>query len=328
MPKKILVRLPNWLGDVIMSIGVLQAIHKVYGTAQIDIIIKKELNYLVPFIPYITQHYSFDKQVNKGLWGAYIYGKQIKKNSDYDLLICLPNSLSSAVMSNAIGATISIGYKSEGRNFLFTKAFNQNKNIHRTESYINLLEQYTEQKLGIATLTLQHTHLPKKNTLIVNINSEAQSRKLPITKAISLLNAITNATQVPILLIGSPNDVPYVTQVYKGLQQPHTIHNLAGTTTIPQLIAVLQTSVVMLSTDSGPAHIANALGVPTIVLFGAGNEAITAPYNNNTTTLRLGKLPCEKCVKNICNKYELPECLLQLNNEMIVNKILEKIIEA
>ena len=77
----------------------------------------------------------------------------------------------------------------------------------------------------------------------------------------------------------------------------------------------------MITTDSGPAHVANALGTPTIVLFGAGNENNTAPYNkNNSTIIRFGQLPCEPCVNNVCKVYGTPECLLRLDDNFIVQQ--------
>jgi ADP-heptose:LPS heptosyltransferase len=78
------------------------------------------------------------------------------------------------------------------------------------------------------------------------------------------------------------------------------------------------TSAVVLTTDSGPAHVANALGVHTIVLFGAGNENNTAPYNkNNRTIIRLGQLACEPCVSNTCKLYGVPQCLQRLDENVI-----------
>ena len=79
---------------------------------------------------------------------------------------------------------------------------------------------------------------------------------------------------------------------------------------------------VMLSTDSGPAHLANALGTHTVVLFGAGREENTAPFNKELRNIiRLGQLSCEPCEKNICVRYATPQCLERLNSERIVETV-------
>ena len=80
----------------------------------------------------------------------------------------------------------------------------------------------------------------------------------------------------------------------------------------------------MISTDSGPAHLANAFQTPTIVLFGAGRESHTAPYNKEwVKTIRLGQPSCEPCEKNICTRFATPQCLERLDNKMIVETALQ-----
>ena len=87
-----------------------------------------------------------------------------------------------------------------------------------------------------------------------------------------------------------------------------------------ELARLMSNSEIILSTDSGPAHLANAIGIPSVVLCGAGNEKNTAPYNDKgLTIIRLGLLPCEPCVKNICVLYGIPKCLELLDEKRIVN---------
>jgi heptosyltransferase-2 len=86
----------------------------------------------------------------------------------------------------------------------------------------------------------------------------------------------------------------------------------------------MASSKVLLTTDSGPAHVANAAGVPVVVLFGAGNENNTAPYNEKgRSIIRLGKLPCEPCVKNKCVLYGIPKCMELLDDQIIINNVKE-----
>ena len=116
----------------------------------------------------------------------------------------------------------------------------------------------------------------------------------------------------------------FVDSVFNALPDRTNITNTAGDTNLTQLIDVLGTSRILLSTDSGPAHVANALGTFTIVLFGAGNENSTAPYNvNSRSIIRLGQLPCEPCTSNTCKVYGVPECLLRLDEQVIVHEIIE-----
>ena len=85
---------------------------------------------------------------------------------------------------------------------------------------------------------------------------------------------------------------------------------------------LLATAPVMLTTDSGPMHLANALGVHTIALEGASDEKNTAPYNAAKRTLiRSGLLPCEPCVKNVC-QFGVPKCLINMQDRIIVDAVI------
>jgi ADP-heptose:LPS heptosyltransferase len=136
------------------------------------------------------------------------------------------------------------------------------------------------------------------------------------------LNALRKNTKRKIVLIGTPKEKPFVDEVIGKLDVKNDIDNRAGKTDLSLLVTLLASAQVMLSTDSGPAHLANALGTHTIVLFGAGNENNTAPYNaDNRSIVRLNKLSCEPCQKNVCVKYKIPQCLQQLDVDKIVSKV-------
>jgi ADP-heptose:LPS heptosyltransferase len=106
------------------------------------------------------------------------------------------------------------------------------------------------------------------------------------------------------------------------LKDQNNIENLAGKTSLCQLAEILASAQLMLTTDSGPAHLANALGTHTIVLFGAGRESNTAPYNKDLRNIiRLGQLSCEPCEKNICERYDTPQCLERLDSNRIIETV-------
>src|ERR1700753_2887306 len=119
---KILIRLPNWLGDVVMSTAFVAAVQQLYPNSQVDVIIKKELSGIADLIPGLHKVYPFSKQEYKGLKGVFRFGKTFR-NEKYDLFFCLPDSLSSAVMAWATGAKQRIGFGKEGRFFLLSKSY-------------------------------------------------------------------------------------------------------------------------------------------------------------------------------------------------------------
>ncbi len=319
-----MIRLPNWLGDMVMSTAFVKAVQLQYPTAAIDVIAKKGIDFLLDHFPPHQQRFIFNKEAYPGLQGAYKFGKQIQQQKKYDIFFCLPDSISSAVMALATGAAKRLGYKKELRTILLSNAYQKKKGLHRVEEYIDLLQQYLNKIIATPAVELKITSGERKNAVIVNINSEAGSRRLPKEKAISIINALSKNIDQEIILVGSNKEKEFVDEVYHALENKNNITNCAGKTNLPELLTLLAGCKVMLTTDSGPAHVANALGTYTIVLFGAGNEHNTAPYNqDNRTVIRLGQLPCEPCVSNTCKVYGTPECLLRLDENIIVQKVIE-----
>lgn len=315
---KILVRLPNWLGDMVMAAGAVQQLPHFFPGAEISLIAKKGLQDLLPFFPPAKHQFLFSKDEYKGVRGIWRFGRRLKKTEDFDLYISFPDSFSAALMGFAAGARKRIGYKKEGREMLLTKAFHKPAGLHRVEEYVSLLEQYTGKMRASLTVTLHHAY-SKEDFTVININSEASSRRLTTAKAVEIIAAARRQISGKIVLIGGPGEKAFVEEVLALLPDKNDVESVAGKTSLAGLARLLASARVVLSTDSGPAHLANALGTQTVVLFGAGNEANTSPYNKNAVeVVRLGRLSCEPCTKNICVCFATPQCLEQLDTQKII----------
>ncbi len=319
---KILIRLPNWLGDVVMSTAFVGAVKQLYPDALVDVIIKKELGGIASLIPGLNKVLLFSKQEYPGLAGVYRFGKTLQAGK-YDLFFCLPDSLSSAVMGWATRAKKRIGFGKEGRFFLMTDTFKKPANLHRTDEYISLLEQFTRTRITERSVRLlAKTVENDDNQVILNFNSEAISRRMPLDKGKQLISALTNAFKsTRFVMVGSPKEKTYINELLSGTENGQ-IENYAGKTGLEALCELMASSKAVLTTDSGPAHLANSLGVPTIVLFGAGNESNTAPYNKKgLKVIRAGKLECEPCVRNTCKLYGIPKCMQLIDEIEIINTL-------
>jgi len=321
---KILIRLPNWLGDVVMSTAFVSAVRGLYPEASIDVIIKKELSGIAILMPGLRNIHSFSKQANAGLPGVFRFGRMLKSEK-YDLFFNLPESLSSLVMGWATGAKQRIGFGKEGGFFLLTRHYKTAKNIHRVDEYISLLEQFTGKKIDnrLVSLDVENPGKPVTDCVLVNFNSEASSRRMPLEKAKTLLNFLTNHfKKVEFTFVGAPKETAFIDEIINGADNIDRIRNIAGKTDLVSLSHLMAGCTAMLTTDSGPAHLANSVNTPVVVLFGAGNEYNTAPYNkHNLTVLRAGKLDCEPCIKNTCKLYGIPKCMQLLDDLQIINAL-------
>jgi heptosyltransferase II len=318
---KILVRLPNWLGDMVMAVGFIDQLKHFFPGAEVSVIAKKGIDGLLPYFPPFKHEFIFNKGDYQGWRGLWKFGRAIRKTEKFDLFFSLPDSHSSALIGFATGARKRVGYKNELRSLLLTNSYQKPKALHRVDEYISLLEAFTGKKANGVKVKLSNNFF-RNSSIVVNINSEASSRRLTTIKAIELVNALHAQTDNPIILVGAPKEKPFIDEVYKGLFSQTRITNKSGETNLPMLVELLGSASVMLTTDSGPAHLSNALGTKTIVLFGAGNENNTAPYNKEKlSVIRLGKLTCEPCLKNTCYRYDIPQCLEQLNSHAIVEEV-------
>ena len=226
---KILVRLPNWLGDVVMSTAFIEAVQRVYPGSQLDVIIKKELGDIAKFIPGIGNIHLFSKQEDSGLSGVYRFGKTLRIEK-YDLFFCLPDSLSSAVMGWATGAKKRIGFRKEGRIFLLTNSYKKTANLHRVDEYVSLLGQFSGTNVADCMVRLEIAGtVAKQNLVIVNFNSEAVSRRMPLDKGKQLLKTLTETfTSVRFGLVGAPKGKEYIEQFLIDATNPDRNENYEG----------------------------------------------------------------------------------------------------
>jgi heptosyltransferase-2 len=320
---KILIRLPNWLGDVVMSTAFVNAVRQLYPDASVDVIIKKELGGIASLIPGLNNIHLFSKQEYNGLSGVYRFGKSLRTRQ-YDIYFNLPHSLSSFVMAWASGAKQRVGFNKEGGFFLLTRSFKKPANLHRVDEYISLLEKFSGKATADRQVKLE-TGKPaaSDNTVIVNFNSEASSRRMPLDKGRNIINTLTATFKdTTFAFVGSPKEAAFVDELLMNLPNAGRLQNLAGKTDLKGLANLMAGSKAVLTTDSGPAHLANAVGAPTVVLFGAGDETNTAPYNKQgLTVIRYGKLICEPCVRNTCKLYGIPRCMEMLDEIKIINAL-------
>ena len=311
-----LLRLPNWLGDLVMSTGALRALQTQCPSAPVDVIVRKELAELAPYLFQASKVFAFDRAAYRSLSKTYRYGRQLR-SAKYTHYITLPGSFSTAWMGYATGAKARIGFRGEGRSFLLSHAYRRPQGLHRVEEYVHLLECFFRQKLPVPTPQLRLPAPPRPLLplaplrIALNFHSDNLSRTLPADISLAYIDKLAafykeahffflGVTAQQNLCQGLINNRP-------ALQA--RLHNYAGHTSLLQLGQLLAEVDVLISVDSGTAHLANSLGCPVVVFFGAGDEKNTRPYApQQLKLLRAPGIPCAPCVSTIC-KWGIPRCL-------------------
>ena len=340
----ILIRLPNWLGDVVMSAGFVRALHRRHPRARLHLVSKAELSPLLPAL--LPPEAAFDvhpfaKKDWPGPLGPWHFGRKLKqKYGPFDRYYCLPNSFSTALLGLGTGASARVGYAADGRGPLLTHALRRRPGQHRADDYTYLLSAFGSDAAAVppahqadvrltmpvltpaAELAFDAAVRVASTPLLLNFNSEAPARRMPIAKAAAIIQALQQAAPGRSLgLIGAPREVERATAIIAALPEKNQaqVQNLAGQTNLTGLLTLLQGAVLLFSTDSGPAHVANALGTPLVVCFGPGDETSTGPYHaSRAVVVRApGPVPCGGCT-NVCRFGEVPPCLLNLDENALV----------
>ena len=126
------------------------------------------------------------------------------------------------------------------------------------------------------------------------------------------------------VVLGAPSSINSANTITSAFENTGHVFNLAGKTSITELAEVLRKSRGIIANDSGPMHIAAAVGVPVFGLFGPTNPERTGPYGNNHLILK-PNLSCLNCLKRVCPKGNPPLCHGKIDPVKAATEISNKI---
>ena len=313
-PRNILIRMPNWLGDLVMATPILSDLHHHFPEAKITVICQGMLSTVIQHDPHIDEILNFKKK------GGWLKSKEENKflsrlkQEKYDLGILLTNSFSSAYLFWLGNVQHRLGYATHWRSWFLNYPISfpmQRENQHLVITYKMLLEP-----LGIPLsktaprlyLTLQEQNGAKEllshavfdpSDLLIGINPGAAygSAKCWLPERFKeLTQRLLDFPNLKILYFGDKGGAPLVDAICRDF--PNHVVNLAGKTTLRELIALIQTCNLFLTNDSGPMHVASALGIPLIALFGSTSDRTTGPYNGGSIIHK--HVPCSPCYRREC----------------------------
>jgi len=320
MVTHIVVRAPNWLGDVAMSLPFIHELACSNPHSQLHIILKKEHELLLRLLPsHVSwKAWHFDKKHYGNPFKLQQYCKKMRRDLEGPVsqYYCLPPSFSAALMGWFLGAEQRVGYQSQGRSFLFTKARPRPQKVHRSQEYWGLLDHPPSQNINLPSWSLSHIpeiETPFKSYLVINPNSQASSRRLPLEKWAAIASMFKGQS---FAIVGSPAEferVEALKEILEARVPQNKYINMAGKTSVWGLVSLLKQSHGLISNDSGPAHLAHFIGVPTIVFFGAGDPHSTGPFYARGRAMIISKeTSCAPCLKNKCPLGTLA-CLEELD---------------
>ncbi len=346
---KILIIKPSSLGDVIHSLPFLKAIKNTFPDAEIEWVISKNLKEILEGNPLINRLIVFDKDswnkiknLPKTITEAKILINTLK-SGHYDMVVDLQGLLRSGLITFFTSSPLKVGFKNarEGSSIFYNKKISVNGSLHAVDRYLEIAKAI-RQGLGVRgqgsdkaefPLYVDKTATENIKKLLGGLKEKEYVVVIPSarweTKRWSPENfgTLISKVSVPCIVTGSRADEQVVKEVMRFSNGKGT--NFCGKTDLKELTALIAGAKAVVSNDSGPMHIAAALGALVIALFGPTDPYKTGPYGwseiraeqekKNLRVIR-ASISCSPCFKKKCKD---PLCMRGISVDTVLEEIKE-----
>ncbi|MGB7979137.1 MAG: lipopolysaccharide heptosyltransferase II [Chlamydiales bacterium] len=333
-PQNILVRMPNWIGDLVMATAVLTDLRRAFPKASITAMCRKSLADLLKTDEAIDELFSFAKPSNDFVRRDDLRDMIAKiAAGKYDTGILLANSFSSAWWFWLGKVRRRIGYSIHFRRFLLTDPVRFPKGReHQVQTYKRLLAPLgvplsesaprlyvSAKELGESKELLYQRGYMRGGPLIgIHPGAAYGSAKCwPPERFRALALRLLQESDAHIVFFGDASTASLVKEISQGL--PERVIDLAGVTNLRELMCLIKDCTVLITNDSGPMHIGAAFGVPLVALFGSTDDELTGPYGQPTSVINK-RVSCSPCFKRVC-PIDF-RCMKQIGVEEVVERVL------
>ena len=335
--KRLLIRSTNWIGDAVMTTPAVRAIRKNFPNVKISILAKPWVTPVFESSPYIDNILIYgDAGKHKGLAGKLRLASELKEYR-FDAAILLQNAFEAALITFFAGIPCRIGYNTDVRGFLLTHSVPctpQIKKMHQTGYYLGILQGIGLKTDGLGLDLVVDKKYQKRATEILEEHGISMSDRLvginpsatfgpakqwfPERYA-GLSDKIHEVFGANIVLFGGPGDIELGAKISQMMQHP--LVDLCGKTKLEEAIALINMCNLFITNDSGLMHVAAALDIPLIAIFGSTNPVTTGPKGLNSRIVRI-PVECSPCLKPKCPKGHL-KCMDQIDVNMVFEVVKE-----
>jgi len=333
-PKNIIVRMPNWVGDLVMALPILTDLRRTFPDAHITAMCRRPMEELLQECPDLDEVFAFTKT-------SRLIHRDEKRNliqklrdGHYDVGILLPKTFSSAWWFWQGHVTYRIGFASFGRTMLLTHPVPYPKEDvgkrHQIMIYKNVLKPLgiaisaTKPRLYLREEEIEHMrtilrrHGVHAHHKIIGINPGAAygSAKCWLPERFrAVTTALLEDKECVVVFFGDATTSHLVKEICQGLSS--RVINMAGLTSLRELASLISLCRVLLTNDSGPMHIAGAFDTPVVALFGSTSAIATGPWHRGIVIQK--PVSCSPCYKRVC-PIDF-RCMRQIDVEEVVRAI-------
>lgn len=305
--RRLLVRSPNWLGDAVMSLPVLQGLRRRFPDAALTVL-------AVPRVAPLFMHHPLVQEVVELTPGIRGWSALLTLRGRFDLAVALPNSFAAALGLSVAGARVRAGYAADGRSGLLTLAVHGREalsTVHLVYYYLGVLRAFgelTDEDAVPPRLSLTPADKAHGAALLgqggpwVGLAPGAAygpAKRWPAERFAEVARELAREAGVHPVILGGPADMEVAAEVEARAGLP--VVNLAGRTTLREALGVLSRLSVLITNDSGLMHAAAALGVPVVAIFGSTDPSVTGPVSPRATIITHPQ-DCSPCFQRTCDQ--------------------------
>jgi heptosyltransferase II len=309
---KILIRGTNWIGDAILTIPAIDSVRATYPQAHITLLAKPRLADVYKLFAAVNEIIIYEEKYDNAL-GVLRLARRLASRK-FAAAILLQNAIEAAIMSCIAGIPIRAGYDSDGRGILLTHRVKRSKDIkeaHQADYYLEMVkalgcvsvdkELHLETKINSSDAQcVLSKYITDSQKPIVGIAPGATygpAKRWSPQRFAAVADKIAAVFNCRIIVLGGKSDVDAAAEVCRFARTG--LINLAGKTSLQEAIYLISRCRLFISNDSGLMHVAGALNIPTIAIFGSTNPKTTAPLGDQSVVVRR-EVFCSPCLKKTC----------------------------
>ncbi len=326
-PARALIRMPNWLGDCVMALPVIESLKAAFSECLIDIAIKESLAGLGELLSSVNKTISLPE--NDAPKRRAVLAQA--RDGGYDLLLTLPNSFRSTWDLWTSKIPVRAGYTGSFRSFTLTHAIKRpaKHSMSQADYFFRLAKSvYAELEVEKPKLSIPRGAFLKSESLLppekrpaigVGFGAEYGSAKMwPAERFAELIDRLESMARI--VLIGTDSDREMAAKVF-ALAKSSPL-SLVGKTDLPTLAATLKRLALYITNDTGPMHLAAAAGTPVLAIFGPTSPEETGPAGGNHILIYHGA-DCAPCWKRRCPTDH--RCMTAITVDEVADAALEAI---
>ncbi len=313
--QRILIRGTNWIGDVVMTLPAIASIRKTFPDAHLTVLVKPWVADLLRLCPDVDEIMIYKRPgVHAGIKGLIRLAGELRARR-FDAAILLQNAIEAAILTFMAGIPVRAGYDSDARGWLLTHAVHRTRavrKVHQINYYramlcalgcepaeMGMLLRPGKDDHELAERLIKNFGL-EKDRMLVGIAPGAAygpAKQWLTDRFAAVADRLSSESNARILLFGSAGDCDSIQDVQRFSSFP--LVDLSGKTSLREAIILISSCGLFISNDSGLMHVAGALGVPTVAIFGSTNPVTTSPYGEKTILVK-GRADCSPCLKKVC----------------------------